>query len=290
MARSRNIKPGFFTNDQLAELPALTRLLFVGLWTIADREGRLEDRPKKIKAEAMPYDSFDCDDALSELQSSGFIIRYTTGGIKVIQVVNWCKHQNPHVKEQPSTLPEQERHQTSTVQAPDKQQPSTEVAGLIPDSGFLIPDSSPLIPSSVAKATGDKSPAEQSKTELWKAAVSLLSGQGMPEPQARSFVGKLSKDYPDGDIVLDAVRATVTEQPADARAYLKATCQQMAGERSPARPTFAQQAADISRTTVPAKPGRDPVLLEIERHSAKAAPIPESIREKLQALKGGVLQ
>lgn len=144
--------------------------------------------------------------------------------------------------------------------------------------------------SSVAKATGDKSPAEQSKTELWKAAVSLLSGQGMPEPQARSFVGKLSKDYPDGDIVLDAVRATVTEQPADARAYLKATCQQMAGERSPARPTFAQQAADIARTTVPAKPGRDPVLLEIERHSAKAAPIPESIREKLQTLKGGVLQ
>ncbi len=59
----------------------------------------------------------------------------------------------------------------------------------------------------------------------------MLNGQGMPEAQARSFIGKLAKDYPDGDTVLDAVRGAVTEQPADARAYLKATCQRLAGER-----------------------------------------------------------
>lgn len=82
-----------------------------------------------------------------------------------------------------------------------------------------------------AKASGGKPPSEQSKTELWRSAVSLLNGQGMPEAQARSFVGKLAKDYPDGDTVLDAVRSAVAEQPADARAYLKATCQRLAGER-----------------------------------------------------------
>ena len=161
MARSRNIKPGFFTNDSLADLPALTRLLFVGLWTIADRDGRVEDRPKKIKAETMPYDDFNSDDALSDLQKAGFIVRYESGGINVIQVVNWDKHQNPHVKEQPSMLPAQEKHQTSTVQAPDKQQPSTEVAGLIPDSGFLIP--STLIPdcsTSVESAGKPRKPAK----------------------------------------------------------------------------------------------------------------------------------
>ena len=31
MARARNIKPGFFDNEILGELPALTRLLFIGL-------------------------------------------------------------------------------------------------------------------------------------------------------------------------------------------------------------------------------------------------------------------
>ena len=99
MARSRNIKPGFFTNDKLAELPALTRLLFIGLWTIADRDGRVEDRPKKIKAECLPYDSIDADDALNELASAGFLERYTVEGVAVIQVVNWSKHQNPDMKE-----------------------------------------------------------------------------------------------------------------------------------------------------------------------------------------------
>lgn len=141
MARSRNIKPGFFTNDQLAELPALTRLLFIGLWTIADRAGRIEDRPKKIRAECMPYDDIDADEALQALCVSGFITRYESGGIRCIQVQNWDKHQNPHVKEQASSLPEWCKHHTSTVQEQDNHQTSMEVAGLIPDSGFLIPDS-----------------------------------------------------------------------------------------------------------------------------------------------------
>ena len=59
MARSRNIKPGFFLNDDLAECEPLARLLFAGLWCIADREGRLEDRPKRIKIEVLPYDNCD---------------------------------------------------------------------------------------------------------------------------------------------------------------------------------------------------------------------------------------
>jgi hypothetical protein len=49
MARARNIKPAFFKNEQLVELGMSTRLLFIGLWCLADREGRLEDRPKRIK-------------------------------------------------------------------------------------------------------------------------------------------------------------------------------------------------------------------------------------------------
>ena len=61
MARARNIKPGFFRNADLAELPIEARLLFIGLWTIADREGRMEDRPKQIKMELFPADSLDCD-------------------------------------------------------------------------------------------------------------------------------------------------------------------------------------------------------------------------------------
>lgn len=71
MARSRNIKPRFFTNDVLGKLPALTRLLFAGLWTISDREGRLEDRPMRIRAEVLPYDdTCDPEEMLQSLKKS----------------------------------------------------------------------------------------------------------------------------------------------------------------------------------------------------------------------------
>lgn len=87
------------------------------------------------------------------------------------------------------------------------------------------------VPNGTGGEPPDKPAAEKSKSQLWKAAVSLLAGQGMPEPQARTFIGRLAKDYPHGDIVQKAVEAAVSEQPPDARAYLKATCQRLAGEQ-----------------------------------------------------------
>ena len=49
------------------------------------------------------------------------------------------------------------------------------------------------------------------------------------------------------------------------------------------------RSTDVARQTVPSRPERDPTLVKIEEDRAKAAPIPQAIREKLQALKGGVL-
>lgn len=106
MARSRNIKPGFFTNDELAECSPYARLLFAGLWTIADKEGRLDDRPKKVKAMVLPFDDVDCNDLLQQLHSHKFINRYQVNGDSYIQINNWKKHQNPHCKEAASEIPE----------------------------------------------------------------------------------------------------------------------------------------------------------------------------------------
>jgi hypothetical protein len=105
MARVRYIKPGFFTNEALADCQPLTRLLFAGLWTIADREGRLEDRPRKIKIEILPYDDCNVDSLLSELVTAGFITRYEVNGAKFIQIGNFVRHQQPHHKELESRIP-----------------------------------------------------------------------------------------------------------------------------------------------------------------------------------------
>jgi len=103
--RARNIKPGFFKNEYLAELPMETRMLFIGLWLLADREGRLEDRPKRIKAELFAFENLDIDSMLNQLQSCSFLVRYDVGGKKFIQVENFVKHQDPHYKEKKSEIP-----------------------------------------------------------------------------------------------------------------------------------------------------------------------------------------
>ena len=150
MARARNIKPGFFRNADLVELPFEARLLFIGLWTLADREGRLEDRPKQIKMEIFPADSVDCDALLEQLAATGMVARYEVDGKRYLQVVNFTKHQNPHRDEKASTMPDQhgniatpvqapKKHGASTVQARCKDDADTVAIGLIPDS--LIPDS-----------------------------------------------------------------------------------------------------------------------------------------------------
>lgn len=107
MSRSRNLKPGFFKNEELAELPYEFRILFQGLWCLADREGRLEDRPKRIKAEVFPYDNVDVAVGLAELERAGFIARYAADHLPCIQILAFAKHQNPHCKEAASTIPAQ---------------------------------------------------------------------------------------------------------------------------------------------------------------------------------------
>ena len=94
MARARNIKPAFFKNEHIADMPLHARLLFIGLWTLADREGRLQDRPRKICAEIFPYEAVDVSTLLDCLEHGSFITRYCVNNEPFIQISNWHKHQN----------------------------------------------------------------------------------------------------------------------------------------------------------------------------------------------------
>jgi hypothetical protein len=119
------------------------RLLFIGLWTLADRDGRMEDRPKKIRAEVFPYDNCDCDPLLDELAQRKFIIRYSVDDAKYISIPNFTKHQSPHPKEKPSNIPCHEKQVTSRVitgQDTDKQVASKLPAETFHSLAHLNPD------------------------------------------------------------------------------------------------------------------------------------------------------
>jgi hypothetical protein len=144
MARARNIKPGLFKNEVLGVADPLYTILFEGLWVLADRDGKLEDRPVRIKGEVFAYrEGLDVEAMLEWLDANEFILRYVVGGKRYILIREFKKHQNPHKNEAPSEIPNPEEIGTST----EKIGSETETAGttradsLSSDSGFLIPDS-----------------------------------------------------------------------------------------------------------------------------------------------------
>lgn len=111
--KSRVMKLSFLKNEDLAEQEPLARLLLQGLWFLADRDGRLEDRPKRIKAEVLPYDSCNVDELLSNLNGT-FIQRYEVAGKRYIQVLNW--HNASVYKNEPSlNIPEPLSNPSRTV-------------------------------------------------------------------------------------------------------------------------------------------------------------------------------
>lgn len=143
MARARNIKPGFFKNEILGVADPLYSLLFEGLWLLADREGRLEDRPLRIKAEVFPYrDKIDIPSMLNWLQAEGFIVRYVVKGVSVIEILNFAKHQNPHKNEPESLLPSpgEADPPSEEIGSTSEKIGTTRADSLIPDSGYRIPD------------------------------------------------------------------------------------------------------------------------------------------------------
>jgi hypothetical protein len=188
MARSRNIKPGLFKNEVLGEADPNYTLLFEGLWVLADKAGRLEYRPKRIKAEIFPYRDVDVCMALAWLKHESFINLYEIDGVEYIQVANWLKHQTPHHKETESEIPPppkekkqkqiqdvthaQAMHESSMDQASAK-----EIAP-VP----LIPDSLNLIPSTDARPPRRFTPPELAEVQ------EAIEAKGYRYVDAESFL------------------------------------------------------------------------------------------------------
>lgn len=189
MARSRNIKPSFFDNEVLAEMKPHARLLFIGLWCLADRDGRLKDIPKRIKGQLFAYENVRVNHFLDELDKHGFIIRYCIDGHKYIQVLNFEEHQNPHHKEKSKNFPEFASVKPEADPSLAPSLPETDPAdslNLIPDSPLLIPE--PLNPKpetttgevseifSHWQKTLDKPRAKLTKDRIAKISARLKDG------------------------------------------------------------------------------------------------------------------
>lgn len=303
MARARNIKPGFFRNADLAELSMEARLLFVGLWTLADREGRMDDRPKQIKMEIFPADSVDCDALLGDIAATGMVVRYEVDGKRYLQVTNFAKHQNPHRDEKPSTIPDAcgnlthktpapTKHSASTVQTPCTPDADTVAIGLNPDPRSLIPDS--LIPDSPTHTAADEPQAGEPDGSVCVLACQAMREAGIGDTNSvdATLVVLVRRG---ADVGMFAAAAPMAVKNGKGFAYaLGIVKAQMLAAASLADAPMAVPAvlpgkADVSRVTVPASAAADAAL----KHIAADAAIPRQgppahLVERLALRRGSV--
>lgn len=143
MARIRTIKPEFWVDDVMVELPLEVRLLFIGLWNFADDEGFLEDKPRRIKMQIFPADDVLIEDSLSALCDSGRLHAFDSDQGPLLQVANWVRHQKINrptptrftgitPRNRPSSL---SAHDTSVSTHAGKERKGKEGKGSNPPSG-----------------------------------------------------------------------------------------------------------------------------------------------------------
>lgn len=185
MARQRMVSPGFFTDEEMAAVSPLARLLFIGLWTIADKRGRLEDRPIRIKVMVLPYDESDVDGLLQELVAGLFIQRYEVEGRRLIQIRTFEKHQHTHVKEPDSKLPAPPP-KLSTGLAPGEHRASTGRAPDMPGSGPSESESeSESVTESESVAERLVFPRVVENVQALATNVTAATSQALPRRRAR---------------------------------------------------------------------------------------------------------
>ena len=94
MPRIRSIKPEFYQDEKLSPLPAIDRLVFLGLIGMADDHGRIVDSVRLINGFIFPHTLEDAGPSLETLAKLGVIARgLTASGQSIIQIAKWHEHQ-----------------------------------------------------------------------------------------------------------------------------------------------------------------------------------------------------
>jgi len=107
--RTRQIHRDFWVSDSVSELSYFNRLLFIGLWGAADREGLVLNRPKRLRAEIFPHDditSAKVKNGIADLASQGVIelLSIPCDVITCIYIPKFLEYQHIHPHEAKSKL------------------------------------------------------------------------------------------------------------------------------------------------------------------------------------------
>lgn len=130
MARIRSVKPEFWEDQELAERVSRdARLLYIGLWNLADEHGRLRGAPVFIHGRVFPYEPdltvADVSELLEELARAGKVVKYRAAGGDYLFLPNLDKHQRLESEKVASRLPDPEADDSELLPPKDLTEPRT---------------------------------------------------------------------------------------------------------------------------------------------------------------------
>jgi hypothetical protein len=261
MARIRTIKPEFWRDEALASVTPEACLLALGLLNHCDDEGYFNANPKLVESDIFPLRELKVKTTvlLQELCKIGYVLVFDGSDGKTYGCIkNFEKHQVIN-KKTPSKIKHlcqlHQDYSSDTVALPiGKERKGKELEQKAPESAAtevaLLPDWIPL--------------------ETWAAFLEMRKKIKKPATAhaITLLIAKLDKFRKQGQDVQQVLEKSITSGWQDLFEIKERT-------------TFAQQAADVARVTVPAQTGPDPALLKIEQDRQKATPMPSHIRDQI---------
>ena len=98
MASRRMIDPAIWQSEDFAGFTFRQRVLFVGLFSNADDQGRMPAHPALVRSTVFPYDDIPLDEIQADLDviaQAECIELYRPNGKPALQILNWWKYQSP---------------------------------------------------------------------------------------------------------------------------------------------------------------------------------------------------
>jgi len=97
MARKRMIDPNIWQSEDFGKLSNLAKIVFIGLFSLADDEGRGRANPTYLKSSLFPYNegmrSADVEVALSEISRNMSVVFYSCDGSSYYSLLSWDNFQ-----------------------------------------------------------------------------------------------------------------------------------------------------------------------------------------------------
>lgn len=97
MARKRMIDPNIWQSEDFGKLSNLAKIVFIGLFSLADDEGRGRANPVYLRTTLFPYNedmrSADIEKALFEISSNMSVVFYSCDGNSYYSLLSWYTFQ-----------------------------------------------------------------------------------------------------------------------------------------------------------------------------------------------------